>query len=569
MSFWSIDLGTSNTAVARWNPDAGHPDMIHFEELCREPEGGSEIDVRYSIPSSVFMVEPKTFKERMARWSVLDRWFSLGRRAYIGRAALERDRHTHGAHFVQCFKPALMRDSYRTLARMGGKSVAARSVAKLYLRELMRELKRLDGRRPKKVVVGTPVDCYEPYRAVLKQLLRELGVGTVKFVDEPVAAALGYGLKLHDNRPFLVVDFGAGTLDLALIRMDRRTVEHSGTCRVLAKEGLQLGGNQVDAWLLEHFCRAKGFDLQRVSEMVEAWWARAMLSEARSVKERLFFEEKTSFFLEPPEGMRSFDMILKMQGDLVKEPLEVSREELIQLMETQGVYRNVKEAMDSIARQAERLGIFERDFGEVLMVGGSSLLPGIYRLAEDRYGRDRVRAWQPFFAVAYGGSVFADGSQVTTDFITHDYAVVTHDAKTREPQHHVVVPAGTVFPTAPDFWKKRLVPTCATGEPEDLFRLVICELGRRHGDLQEFVWDGQGRLHRMDREREQEGPVVIPLNENDPTFGTLNPPHMPSDRNARLEVSFGINEDRWLVATVRDIKTDKMLMEQEAVVRLK
>ena len=41
---------------------------------------------------------------------------------------------------------------------------------------------------------------------------------------------------------------------------------------------------------------------------------------------------------------------------------------------------------------------------------GSSLLPDIYGIVEQRFGRDRVRAWQPFEAVAYGGCVFAAGA---------------------------------------------------------------------------------------------------------------------------------------------------------------
>ena len=38
--------------------------------------------------------------------------------------------------------------------------------------------------------------------------------------------------------------------------------------------------------------------------------------------------------------------------------------------------------------------------------------------------------------------------------------------------------SGTRFPTAPDFWKRQLVPTCSLGEPESIFRLVICEVAR-------------------------------------------------------------------------------------------
>ncbi len=38
-------------------------------------------------------------------------------------------------------------------------------------------------------------------------------------LDEPTAAALGYGLA--DQEILLVIDFGGGTLDLSLVRLDQ------------------------------------------------------------------------------------------------------------------------------------------------------------------------------------------------------------------------------------------------------------------------------------------------------------------------------------------------------------
>ena len=68
-------------------------------------------------------------------------------------------------------------------------------------------------------------------------------------------------------------------------------------------------------------------------------------------------------------------------------------------------------------------------------------------------GRERVRAWEPFEAVAHGAAVFAAGRAEPADFIVHDYAFLTHDPRTHEPVYTVVIPRGTPFPTAPDLWK--------------------------------------------------------------------------------------------------------------------
>ena len=62
--------------------------------------------------------------------------------------------------------------------------------------------------------------------------------------------------------------------------------------------------------------------------------------------------------------------------------------------------------------------------------------------------------------------------------------------------------------------------------------------------------------------------VVVPLNAASPTLGYLDPPHDPRDRRPRLEIAFGVNAERWLVATVLDLLTRKELMREEPVVRL-
>ena len=202
--------------------------------------------------------------------------------------------------------------------------------------------------------------------------------------------------------------------------------------------------------------------------------------------------------------------------------------------------------------QAQTRGVKAEDVDEVLMVGGSTLLPGVYPLFEEKFGRNRVRAWQPFEAVAWGAALFAAERAAPRDFIVHDYALLTYDLETGQPAYAVVIPRRTQFPTPPDFWKRQLVPTCALGEPEKVFKLVICELGSRQ-ELGGLAWDASGHLHRAGVD--DDAAVVVKLNESNPALGHLDPPHSPRDKAPRLEVSFGINAERWLCATVQDLRT--------------
>ena len=68
------------------------------------------------------------------------------------------------------------------------------------------------------LIFTVPVDSFEAYRNWLGEVCQSLEVEQVRMIDEPTAAALGYGMA--DAEILLVVDFGGGTLDLSLVKLD-------------------------------------------------------------------------------------------------------------------------------------------------------------------------------------------------------------------------------------------------------------------------------------------------------------------------------------------------------------
>src|SRR5262249_57091120 len=101
---------------------------------------------------------------------------------------------------------------------------------------------RETGERIRDVVLTAPVDAYETYRAELSRIAGSLGIHRTRFVDEPVAAALGYGLGLDTARVVLVVDFGGGNFHLAPVRVSGRGAE-AGRGEGLPEVGGVLGGD--------------------------------------------------------------------------------------------------------------------------------------------------------------------------------------------------------------------------------------------------------------------------------------------------------------------------------------
>ncbi|MEM8934016.1 MAG: Hsp70 family protein [Acidobacteriota bacterium] len=458
------------------------------------------------------------------------------------------------------FKSYLGRRALEVLARTKTRTWTAREVAEAFLWELLAAVDRHTGERVRDLVMTTPVHAFESYRAELQTIAKRLGVRRLRFADEPVAAALGYGLSIGAERRILVIDFGAGTLDLALVALDSKGIEQ-GQARVIAKDGQELGGNDVDAWLLEALVAPFGIDASFLhgdhGNRESVFWKREMLAEARRVKEALFFDEWTFFMFRQPDAAGP-PKPSQREGHT-----EIHRQRLLEVLERHRVVESVDEAIRRVFAD-EPEGMTFDDVDEVLLVGGSTLLPGVYQRVEELFGRSRVRAWEPFEAVALGAAVLSAERFKQSDVIFHDYAFLTHDPESHEEQTTVIIPAGTRVPTPDGVWTGRVVPTCALGDIETLFKLVICEVARPRQGAR-FVRDHHGGLHRAGSDT---APVVVPLNKSEPFLGRLDPPHEPGDRKPRLELSFAVDADRWLRATVDDLKTSRRLIESRQVVRL-
>lgn len=554
MAHWALDLGTTNTVLARWDAEEERPRIVRLDAICRDPDGEDPLAAPGVVPSATHMVDETDVWTSLGRWSMFAGRF-WGRHAIIGRPALEKNVSRSHPAYAPSFKGHLQHQALKPIARVGKKTYSARDVARAFLRELLAEVHRTHDERITSITVTAPVDAYEGYRAEVRQLFKSLGVKVERFVDEPVAAAAGYGLSVRDQRRVLVVDFGGGTLDLALIEIDARSVE-SGTGKVVAKAGRPIGGNLVDRWILDHVCRELGTAIPD-----DPFWQRLLLDEARWVKEQVFLKDSEPFQLRPPGDI---SVAAARMGHGVKE-LTFTRTALERMLHTKGLYDLLKDCTDEILDRARDEGVHGMP-DDVLMVGGSTLLPGVFPHFEERFGRDRVRAWHPFQAVVQGACALSARGFAPSDYIVHDYAIVVYDQATGQRQTTPIVPAGTRFPTKPDLWRRHLVPTCSLGEPERIFKLVICEIGKAPEGERSFGWDDAGQLQTLGGV--DGGELVVPLNEANPALGFLDPPHPPGDTHPRLDVMMGVDEDRWLIATVTDLKSNKKLMDKEPVVRL-
>ena len=75
MSRWALDLGTSNTGLARWDEEAHRPRLLPLSTICRKPDGEDHMEAPRLVPSST-EVSPE---------ADLGMWARMGRRPFFLR----------------------------------------------------------------------------------------------------------------------------------------------------------------------------------------------------------------------------------------------------------------------------------------------------------------------------------------------------------------------------------------------------------------------------------------------------------------------------------------------------
>lgn len=99
--------------------------------------------------------------------------------------------------------------------------------------------------RPK-VVIGIPSSVTEVERRAVWEAALSAGAREAYLIEEPMAGAIGEGIKIFQSKGAMVVDIGGGTTEIAVISLGGIVVGRS----------LKLAGDDMDASLL-HYIRLK------------------------------------------------------------------------------------------------------------------------------------------------------------------------------------------------------------------------------------------------------------------------------------------------------------------------
>lgn len=209
-----IDLGTTFSAIACLNEKIGKAEIIPNKESERV------------TPSVVLFEEDSIIVGNIAKET----------------AVAESER------VVEFVKRQMGKSINQYCFEVKGKKYSAETISAFILKKLKNDAEANLGRKITDAVITVPAYFNDAERNATKNAGTIAGLNILRVINEPVAAALAYGLdKTGKNQTVFVFDLGGGTFDVTIIKIDGYQIN------MLATNGdHRLGGKDWDDALINY-----------------------------------------------------------------------------------------------------------------------------------------------------------------------------------------------------------------------------------------------------------------------------------------------------------------------------
>lgn len=533
MTVVAIDFGTSNTAIAILETDCDRniatPKTLRFDQISHGFETNE--GTAWLVPSLVYVLGAETG----------DGEFLFGEQAR-SQYLLENQ----SKRFFQGFKRDIVA-SFRSPAReLDGEHYDAEAIAEIFLMELWQRL-LLQDIYPTQLIFTVPVGAFEAYLNWFGSFAERLKVPNFQIIDESTAAALGYAIT-RPNALVLVIDFGGGTLDLSLVRtapIANASKQQVAKAEAIAKSDAYIGGIDIDRWIAEHFLRQLG---KMRSQIGEASWL-SILEIAEQIKIKLsVVQEVCEIWLDE---------------NMISHELRLNQDELTEILEQNQMLEQLREAIDEVLVIGLNRGISKSAIEHILLVGGSCQIVAIQQLIMSYFGKSKVKFGKPFEAVAHGALVLGQAIAIA-DHLRHSYAIRLWEPYLHQYSFYTLFEKGTKYPCQRN--EPLILQAAIAGQTE-----IWLDIGEVADISQaEVTYDNAGRMTSSQLLKQSDFRSLTAngkkLDVDQVCMARLDPSGLLGCD--RITVNFEIDDRRVLIATVRDLLTDRLLIDRHAIGKL-
>ena len=302
-----------------------------------------------------------------------------GRGIVLNEPSVVAIRHHNGHKIVE----AVGTEAKRMLGRTPGNITAIRplkdgviadfQVTEKMLQHFIRKVHENSWFSPSpRVLISVPCLSTEVEKRAIRESALGAGALEVRLIEEPMAAALGAGLKVSEASGSMVVDIGGGTTEIAVISLNG----------VVYSDSVRIGGDRFDEAIVNYVRRHYG----------------SVIGDATA--ERIKQEIGCAF---ASSEMREIDVRGRNLAEGVPRSFTLNSDEILEALQEPlaGIVQAVKSALEQSPPE------LASDIAEsgVVLTGGGALLRDIDRLLASETGLPFVVAEDPLTCVARGGGL--------------------------------------------------------------------------------------------------------------------------------------------------------------------
>ncbi len=342
-----IDLGTTYSAVARYDKNSNKPIII--------PNAfGKEI-----TPSVICFLDDGDI--------------------LVGEDAKDMQSNGTGVN-AAAFKRNMGDGSIAV--SFNGKDYTSEDLSAMLLDHLIKDAEKALGEKITEAVITVPAYFNDFQRTATIRAGESCGVKVPKIINEPTAAAIHYGYKNASDKTVMVYDLGGGTFDVTIVRISKGNIEVIGT------EGNHiLGGKDWDAAIVKYVCD-QFIDEYDVDPRDDLPTKNELIVAAEGYKKTLSIAESVTIPLNYDGYSAKYTLTRDEFESMTEHLLSATRDVCLNLIGD--------------------LGMNWTDIDEILLVGGSTRMPGVAKFLRDMTGREVIAHSDTDLAVAKGAAITAE-----------------------------------------------------------------------------------------------------------------------------------------------------------------
>lgn len=225
--------------------------------------------------------------------------------------------------------------------------------------------------RPR-VVVCVPSGVTPVEERAVKEAALQAGAKEAYLIEEPMAAAIGSGLPVHEPTGNMVVDIGGGTTEVAIISLGG----------IVTSKSIRIAGDDMDAAIIHHIKRKYNLMIgDRTAEEIKINIGAAHFADPDGANEKY--------------DVRGRDLVTGLP-----KTIEISAKEIKDSL-AEPVSSIIEAIKICLEKTPPELAADIMDRG-IVMAGGGSLLKGLDELISEETGMPVHIAEEPLAAIAVG-----------------------------------------------------------------------------------------------------------------------------------------------------------------------